>query len=256
VLDENELARMVQAKFPALCRVILRIESGYAVLGLAGSAKDLIRSGFCNSRMIARLPPCGVKRYQGKCWPHVVKIKRLRNEFRIETTYYWAHKGVNREEITATLGLPPGALMRSDPVLANPRPLPALARALAKRYPGLRIEEVNQGCSYDGQIRQLVIFVGSKAEMIRAGLLTREALTQIEAREKKGQCAYTECGDSLSAREYSDGEYTVMIHTRVEGASADENRYSNSKKLQAQIERLLRPFARGTWAAAAKTVRP
>jgi hypothetical protein len=192
VLDENELARMVQAKFPALCRITLRIDSSFTALGLAGSAKDLIRCGFCSSRMIARLPPSGFKYYGRKHWPHRATIRRLRNGFRLETTYHW--QSVNREEITAALGLPPGVLLRSVPLRPQEQLLPTRARAMAKTYPGLRIEGVRWGSYHDGQMRQLITFVGSKAEIIRASLLTGEALMRIEAGQKRGQLVYTEYG--------------------------------------------------------------
>jgi hypothetical protein len=78
---------------------------------------------------------------------------------------------------------------------------------------------------------------------------------RIEARQKRGHRVYTEYGDLISGSK-CDEKYHLVLHTVADAASADEDRHSNSKKLQAQIDRLLLPFVRATWTAAAKTVRP
>jgi hypothetical protein len=170
VFDDSELARMVQARFPALCRVVLSVEATYTSLGLAGSAKDLIRGGFCSSRMLTQLPQCGVKRYQRPNWPYTTEVKRLRSGFRIETLYYWT--SVDREKITAALGLPPDSLERAESGPAVGRPLPVLVKALTKKYPALVVKA--EQVSRDGRRRQILYFNGSLADIVKSGLLTAD----------------------------------------------------------------------------------
>jgi hypothetical protein len=248
VFDDSELARMVQARFPALCRVVLSVEATYTSLGLAGSAKDLIRGGFCSSRMLTQLPQCGVKRYQRPNWPYTTEVKRLRSGFRIETLYYWT--SVDREKITAALGLPPDSLERAESGPAVGRPLPVLVKALTKKYPALVVKA--EQVSRDGRRRQILYFNGSLADIVKSGLLTADALALYGARGLRLPHTYTEYGDTLYVSENADGTYRGGIFTDYDKADADDDRRSSSKKLQTHVGRLLRPFVRGTWAPPAK----
>jgi hypothetical protein len=254
--DEDELARMVQAKFPALFRVRLRINSQSCSLGLAGTAKDLIRCGFCNRKMIATLPKCGFKYFGHDDSPR--SLRRLRSGYRVETRYRWgddADIDRGRAEVEVALGLPAGALRRPKPNLEPDRPLPAAQTSeLDKRYAGLKIK-ASLGAYYDGRGRQMITFTGTRMQITRAGIMPDETLIQTETQQWRRRSVYTQYGDHAVVYQLADGTYEITVHTCCNEASADDDRRLSSKKLKTRVDRLLLPFARGTWAAPATGVR-
>jgi hypothetical protein len=124
-----------------------------------------------------------------------------------------------------------------------------LRRALTRRYPGLRVH-VDFNDHGDGDYKGWVVTFGSTDP---SEMLGKVAPLQCHFGSSGGETEFT--GVSWRTHGIIDGSqcYGVMYHVEVDPRT-DERGGWRTKKMQAQVMRMLRPFIRGTWTP--QTVRP
>jgi len=122
-------------------------------------------------------------------------------------------------------------------------------RLLAARYGGVELAPVEfRDCS------QVVMGTATRELLIGSGLISHEEFGRALYRTRRGSRTFNQYGDRLNVWEACDGLYRVMVHSGIDTACADGDNGTKgpeSQQIQAWVNRMLRPFVKGTWRARA-----